>query len=267
VLRPRIGHALRGAVVAGAVLLLAACSSSQPGPTAPSSAAQAVVTATPTPTVAVTPTPTPTATSTPTPTFDATAHSLDDPTSIWVVVDKQRPLQPKTYVPSDLVTPAVPHTNVPQLRRVAAAALVTMFTAAKRDGVTLYSLSAYRSYATQTSIFDRNLQRLGRATTLDLTAKPGYSEHQTGLADDLGDGTSCDLAVCFESHPAAKWLSAHSWRYGWVLRYPLGYTRITGIQTEPWHFRYIGKAAAKQMHFSGVQTLEEFFHLPPSPDY
>ena len=272
-LRPTIRRVLRGAGAVAAVLALAACSAPTAAPTAPSSGsastAQAVHTVPPTRS----------ATPTPTPAFDRSAHSLDDPTSIWVVVDKKRPLQPKTYVPADLVTPAVPHTNVPQLRRVAAAALITMFGAAKRDGITLYSLSAYRSYATQTSIFNRNLQQLGRATTLGLTAKPGYSEHQTGLADDLGDGTSCDLAVCFESHPAAKWLAKNSWRYGWILRYPLGYTKVTGIQTEPWHFRYIGKAAAKQMqllysnifltavNLLGIWAVEQVFHLPDSPDY
>lgn len=243
------------------MVLLAGCSTPQTVPTAPTSgsasAAQAVRTAAPT----ASPSPTPT------PAFDRSAHSLDDPTSIWVVVDKKRPLHPKTSVPADLVTPAVPHTNVPQLRKVAASALVTMFAAAKRDGITLYSLSAYRSFSTQKSIFDRNLLQLGRTTTLGLTAKPGYSEHQTGLADDLGDGTSCDLAVCFESHPAAKWLAANSWRYGWILRYPLGYTKVTGIQTEPWHFRYVGTPLATRMHTTGVKTLEQFFGLPNSPDY
>ena len=263
-LRPPIGRVVRVGLAIAAVLLLAACSSPQPTPTSPAavptsgspSASATAVVSTPTPT----PTPTPSG-------FDRTAHSLDNPTSIWVVVDKQRPLQPKTYVPSDLVTPDVPHTNVPQLRRVASHALVKMFDGAKQDGITLYSLSAYRSFATQTSIFDRNTQQLGSATTLKLTAKPGYSEHQTGLADDLGDGTSCDLAVCFESHPAAKWLLADSWRYGWILRYPLGYTDVTGIQTEPWHFRYIGIPAATEMHRTGVKTLEQFFGLPDSADY
>jgi zinc D-Ala-D-Ala carboxypeptidase len=258
---------LRAAAAVLAALALAGCTAQQSAPTAPSSGAastaQAVRTASPSAT--------PTASSTPAPSraagFDFSAHSLDDPTSIWVVVDKKRPLQPKTYVPADLVTPDVPHTNVPQLRRVAATALETMFAGAKQDGITLVSLSAYRSYTTQKSIFERNLASLGRATTLNLTAKPGYSEHQTGLADDLGDGSSCDLQVCFESHPAAKWLAANSWRYGWVLRYPLGYTRITGIQTEPWHFRYVGKAVAAEMHRTGVKTLEQFFSLPPSPDY
>ncbi|WP_375387095.1 D-alanyl-D-alanine carboxypeptidase family protein [uncultured Amnibacterium sp.] len=276
----------RAFCAAALLLMLAGCTSQQPGPgSVPSSTASsgAAGGATPASTAPTSLAPSASAgsatslqaattpakpASTPKPSgFDFSARSLDDPTSLWVVVDKRRPLRPRTYVPPDLVTPQVPHTNVPQLRKVAATALVTMFAAAKRDGVTLYSLSAYRSYATQKSIFDRNLASLGRATTLNLTAKPGYSEHQTGLADDLGDGSSCDLQVCFESHRAAKWLAANSWRYGWVLRYPLGYTRITGIQTEPWHFRYIGTPAATEMHRTGVKTLEQFFGLPASPDY
>lgn len=252
-------------MVAAAVSLavLAGCSAPAPAsgsasgsaPAAPASVSPASPIASPRPTAAA-------ASS-----FDREARSIDDPASLWVVVNKRRPLRQRTSVPPDLVTPAVPHTNVPRLRKAAASALTTMFAAAKRDGVTLVSLSAYRSYASQKAIFERNLRRLGSAKTLNLTAKPGYSEHQTGLADDLGDGTSCDLQVCFESHAAARWLAAHSWRYGWILRYPLGLTRITGIQTEPWHFRYVGKPLAAEMHRTGARTLEQFFHLPPAPSY
>jgi D-alanyl-D-alanine carboxypeptidase len=263
------------------VLALTGCSSAVPAPPVPqapvpdprgATAPVQPVRSISTPTAPSTSTtrssaPTPTPTSSPTSTFDRAKHSIDDPGSIWVVVDKHRPLQPKSYVPPDLVIPAVPHTNVPQLRKVAAAALVRMFAAAKQDGVALVSLSAYRSSTSQRSIFDRNVASLGRATTLKLTAKPGFSEHQTGLADDLGDGTSCDLQVCFESHPAAKWLTANAWRYGFIQRYPLGYTKITGIQVEPWHFRYVGASLAKQMRRTGVKTLEQFFDLPAAPDY
>jgi D-alanyl-D-alanine carboxypeptidase len=201
------------------------------------------------------------------PGFDRSKHSIDDPGSIWVVVDKRRPLESKRWVPPDLVTPAVRHTNVPQLRRVAAAALTRMFAAASEDGVTLVSLSAYRSAAMQRSIFDRNTAVLGRAVTLQLTAEPGFSEHQTGLADDLGDGSGCDLQTCFESHPAARWLTAHAWQYGFIQRYPEGYTHITGIQEEPWHFRYVGGSLAREMRETGVKTLEQFFGLPAAPDY
>ena len=267
--RVRSSRVAGGVLVGATLLALAGCTSPTPEPAVAASGATSITraarTATP-PAASATP-PGMQPTSKATSGFDRTAHSLNDPRSIWVVVDKQRPLRPKSWIPQDLVTPALPHTNVPQLRRPAGTALVTMFAAAKRDGVTLVSLSAYRSYATQQSIFNRNIASLGRAKTLQLTAKPGYSEHQTGLADDLGDGGSCDLQVCFESHRAAKWLSANSWRYGFIQRYPLGYTKITGIQVEPWHFRYIGTSLAGEMRRTGVKTLEQFFYLPPSPDY
>lgn len=252
-----------GGVALAVLLALTGCgASSAPSAAIPSAAAVSAPSARSTPAPSSAP-----SSSAATAGFDRSQHSLDDPSSIWVVVDKQRPLQPKSWVPPDLVTPAVPHTNVPQLRRVAADALTRMFAAARKDGVPLVSLSAYRSFATQQSIFARNVRTLGRATTLQLTAEPGYSEHQTGLADDLGDGSSCDLQVCFESHPAARWLTEHAWQYGFIQRYPLGYTHITGIQVEPWHFRYIGVPAARRMRDTGVKTLEQFFGLPAAPDY
>lgn len=272
--RPLTGRPARAVAATLAVLLLAGCSTARTsdGPAPATGGVAAGVPATPTvraPVSAATGAAPVTATppSTTASTFDRRAHSIDSPSSIWVVVDKRRPLRPKSWVPPDLVVPAVPHTNVPQLRKVAQPALVRMFAAAKRDGITLVSLSAYRSSATQRSIFDRNLAALGRETTLKLTAKPGFSEHQTGLADDIGDGSACDLQVCFESRPAARWLSANSWRYGFIQRYPPGATHITGIQVEPWHFRYVGKSLAREMRRTGVNTLERFFRLPPAPTY
>jgi zinc D-Ala-D-Ala carboxypeptidase len=257
-----IGHLLRAAAVGAAVLTLAGCSALA----SPSSPGDTPV---PEPTGFSTPAARPsTPVATPTPTFDRAQRSIDDPASLWVIVDKQRPLQPKSWIPPDLVTPDVPHTNVPQLRRAAAAALVRMIAAAKADGVGVVSQSAYRPYTTQKSIFERNLASLGETKTLQLTAKPGYSEHQTGLADDLGDASGrCGLATCFATTPAGGWLKANAWRYGWVLRYPKGYKAVTGIQWEPWHFRYVGKALAAEVHRTGTPTLEQFFGLPDAPDY
>lgn len=203
-----------------------------------------------------------------TPAFDLSRHSLDDPRSIWVVVDKQRPLRPKSWVPEDLVAPRVPHTNAPLLRKPAARALERMVAAAKEDGVGIVSLSAYRAYTVQKSIYDRNLASMGRAATERLTARPGYSEHQTGLADDLGDSSGrCPIQACFGTTPAGRWLDADSWRYGFILRYPAGQQAVTGIQSEPWHFRYVGTALAEHMHATHQPLLERVFDLPDSPDY
>ena len=253
---------LGAAVAAGAGAVLAGCSATDRGRAAPPSAGPAPLPTGESTASAPPPTSGPTATA-----FDRSAHSVDDPRSIWVVVDKRRPLQPQSWVPPDLVTPDVPHTNPPRLRRAAARALERMFADAGTDGITLVSLSAFRSFATQRAIFDRNVEQLGLTTTLGLSAKAGFSEHQTGLADDIGDGGPADLSVAFEKRPAAGWLTATSWRYGFVQRYPPGLTAITGIQVEPWHFRYIGKPAAREMHRTRTRTLEQFFDLPPSPDY
>ncbi|MDH2443570.1 M15 family metallopeptidase [Amnibacterium sp. CER49] len=198
----------------------------------------------------------------------APSLSLTDPTSLWVVVNKTHPLNPKDYVPPDLVDVPVPHTNAPQLRKEASDAVVTMFDAAKRDGLDLASNSAYRAYTYQVSIYDTDVNDMGKAAADKLTARPGYSEHQTGLAIDIGAASgNCSLAACFETTPEGRWLAAHAWQYGFLLRYPKGLTSITGYDFEPWHYRYIGTDLAKRMHDSGVKTLEQEFGLGPAPDY
>jgi D-alanyl-D-alanine carboxypeptidase len=256
------GPLLKAGAVAAAVLALAGCSALA-SPASPGDTPQPAPTGFHT--LVARPT---TPAASPTPSFDRAQRSIDDPASLWVVVDKRRPLQPRSWIPPDLVTPDVPHTNPPLLRRAAAAALVRMVAAAKADGVGVTSLSAYRPYTSQQRIFERNLATLGEATTLRLTAKPGYSEHQTGLADDLGDASGrCGIATCFATTPAGRWLEANAWRYGWVLRYPKGDEAVTGIQWEPWHFRYVGKALAAELHRTGVPTLEQLFGLPAAPDY
>ncbi|PDQ36480.1 MAG: hypothetical protein B5766_00610 [Candidatus Lumbricidophila eiseniae] len=192
--------------------------------------------------------------------FDRSTHSLDDTTSIWVVVNKTRPLNPLMFVPSDLVDVPVPHTWAPQLRKEASDAVVTMFSAATSEAqLTLASNSAYRSYSAQQSVYT------GDDTT---TARPGFSEHQTGLAIDIGAKSGiCSLSVCFAQTKEGIWLRDNAWKYGFILRYPADKTLITGYSYEPWHFRYVGVALSTQMHNTATETLEEFFELPAAPDY
>lgn len=260
---------LRVAVAAGlAVAALTACSG-EPAPSRGTVSTVAASTAAPTaPRSSATSRPAPTPSPSATRGFDLRQHSIDDPGSIWVVVDKRRPLSPKSWVPRDLVQPAVPHTNVPRLRKPAAAALERMVSAARRDGVGVVSLSAYRAYTMQRSIYERNVASMGKAATERLTARPGYSEHQTGLADDLGDASGrCPIAACFATTPAGRWLAANAWRYGWILRYPKGEQAVTGIQWEPWHYRWVGTGLSKHMHATRQTLLERVFDLPSSPDY
>lgn len=221
------------------------------------------------PSPSTTPSPTPPAAPSADPEFDRGARSIDDPASVWVVVNKARPLVPVDYVPSDLVSAPVPATNPPTLRAEAADALVAMFDAARAEaGITLQSQSAYRSYTTQQSIFSDRLAREGRERTERFSARPGYSEHQTGLAVDIGlPSGECAFDACFGDTTAGIWLVDNAHRFGFLLRYPDGLQPIVGFGYEPWHFRYIGPELAGEMHVQGIATLEEFFGLPAAPDY
>ncbi|SDY67804.1 D-Ala-D-Ala carboxypeptidase. Metallo peptidase. MEROPS family M15B [Herbiconiux ginsengi] len=220
------------------------------------------------PAPAFTPEPTP-----PPAAFDKAALSIDDPTSPWVVVNKLRPLQNGAdYVPPDLVDlPAdMPNPNGYQMRADAAASLEEMFHAALNEiGVQLVAQSGYRSYSVQVSAYDYYVNQLGTAGADLTSARPGYSEHQTGMAMDILDtvsGCSTD-GRCFADTTAGQWLAANAYRFGWVLRYPDGSTPVTGYEFEPWHYRWVGVPLATEMHTTGVSTLEEFFGLPAAPDY
>ncbi len=193
-------------------------------------------------------------------TFDRAAHSIDDPASIWVVVNKLRPLNPTDYVPADLVDVPVPHTWDPLLRQEASDAIVAMFDAAANEaGLSLASNSAYRSYSAQQSIYSGD----------DLsTARPGFSEHQTGLTMDIGaESGECSLNACFGETAEGIWLRDNAYRFGFILRYPADKTPVTGYEYEPWHFRYVGVDLATEMRETGFTTLEEFFQLPAAPEY
>jgi D-alanyl-D-alanine carboxypeptidase len=216
----------------------------------------------------VTPTPTPTPVPT-APQFNKNAKSITDPNSIWVVVNKLRPLNPKTYSPPDIVTVPVAHNNPAQMRKVAADALVAMFAAGKNAGAgSMQVQSSWRPYSTQVSVYNGWVASLGKQQADRQSARPGYSEHQTGLAVDISPvPLRCALAACFGTTSQGKWLAANAWKYGYLLRYPADKTKITGYEYEPWHFRYIGVALSTEMHKEGVKTLEEFFGLPAAPDY
>jgi D-alanyl-D-alanine carboxypeptidase len=241
-------------LIAGSAVVIGAVAGAEPG--GGGSGAASGTTETPTPRPAPAAPPPPASVDT----FDRAARSLDDPTSIWVVVNKLRPLNPQDYEPSDLVEVPVEFTNEPLLRREASDAVLAMFQAAFEEaGLELASNSAYRSYSAQENVYDGD----------DLTtARPGYSEHQTGLTIDIGPlSGECSLNECFGETPEGIWLRDNSWRFGFILRYPADKHAVTGYQFEPWHLRYVGVELAAEMRTSGVTTLEEFFGLPPAPAY
>jgi len=206
--------------------------------------------------------------------FNKKAYSLTDPNSIWIVVNKQRPLNPKTYAPNDLVTPAIPmRANITdtekQVRRATASALETMTAKAKTEGFGFNLQSGYRSYDFQVNLYDRYVSEQGKTVADTQSARPGYSEHQTGLAADLGSVShpECDVEDCFGDTPEGKWLVANAYKFGFIIRYPENLNAITGYIYEPWHVRYVGVDLATEMHKQGVLTLEQFFGLPAAPAY
>lgn len=263
-----------------AAALLASCSSASPDASASRTPSESPVSAGPTPSPqagSAEPEPesspaeteeAPPASPTP-PAFDATARSIDDPSSLWVVSDKLRPLDPVDYAPTDLVTPDVASQNPPTLRAEVAAAVVEMFAAGEAEGAGAFQVqSAYRSYALQVDVYGGYVQREGQAAADAQSARPGFSEHQTGLALDISPiPLSCPLKACFGDTTQGRWLADNAWRFGFLLRYPVDKVEVTGFMYEPWHFRYIGPELATEMHETGVTTLEEFFGLPAAPDY
>lgn len=206
--------------------------------------------------------------------FDINKYSIDDPKSLWIVVNKSRPLRNIDYVPQNLVLPNYKNPNIynPKhqvLDARAADAMVEMAAAASAAGVgNLVLSSTYRSFVSQTQVHNQFISRLGLTGGEALAARPGYSEHQTGLAADIVTPSEGCLALpCYASTAAGEWLAANAYKYGWVLRYPSEMTFQTGYHFEPWHYRYVGKELAAYMHDNKLSTLEEVFNLPYSPDY
>ncbi len=127
--------------------------------------------------------------------------------------------------------------------------------AAAQEGLNIYLSSGFRSYDYQAQIYNNYCARDGQAAADTYSARPGYSEHQTGLAIDVNQ-----IDDSFIGTPEAIWLENHCHEFGFILRYPQGKQDITGYQYESWHIRYVGTDLATQIHASGL-TLEEYFGI------
>ena len=174
------------------------------------------------------------------------------PESLRCLVNKMRPFAQKDWAPSDLVD-----FEGQQLRAEAAQAARTMMDAAKAEGVTLTVSSAYRSYAVQQQTYQHWVSVNGQKVADQLSARPGYSEHQTGGR----------LEECYEDTRAGRWLAKNAQNYGFILRFPKGQQAVTGYLFEPWHYRYLGKDLTARYVASGANTLEEFLGTGAAPDY
>ena len=151
--------------------------------------------------------------------------------------------------------------NPGKLDKVVSDAAAKMYAAAKKEkGYNMWGQSQFRSYQTQKSIYDKYVARDGKTAADTYSARPGYSEHQTGLAFDVCSDSQPCITSGFNNTPQAKWLSANAWKYGFILRYVDGKTNETGYKYESWHFRYVGSELAEKLYNNGDWiTMESYF--------
>ena len=135
-------------------------------------------------------------------------------------------------------------------------AFYEMQSAASLDGISLFVASGFRSYEYQEDLYNAYVKRDGKEAADTYSARPGYSEHQTGLAADINAADSS-----FDDTEEAKWLAENCYKYGFIIRFPKGKEQYTGYIYESWHLRYVGKDLAKKIHEAGDISLEEYYNL------
>ena len=168
-----------------------------------------------------------------------------------------------TYIDGILIankTYALPEDYNPGVNQTAKRAFDEMQAAASREGLNIYISSGFRSYEYQAGLYNRYVQNHGKAEADRFSARPGHSEHQTGLAFDLNT-IDDSLAATAEG----KWVAEHCHEYGFIIRYPEGKEHITGYLYEPWHIRYLGVDTATKVYNSG-KTLEEYLGITSEYD-
>lgn len=194
---------------------------------------------------------------------------LDDGSRPWLVVNKQRTIDPVGFRPESLEAPE--SAAAPDLALVpeAAAALDRLVAAAAEAGAGEMAMtSGFRSYDYQETLFASYARQHGTEAAETFSARPGHSEHQTGLAADLvACDPGCGTLGQFGSTDQGRWTAENAWRFGWIVRYEEGRADITGYAPEPWHLRYVGEELAAAYRDGGFHTLEEFFGLPAAPTY
>ncbi len=187
--------------------------------------------------------------------FYENVTTVERPYELLVLVNKYNQL-PQNFTQYNLVNMKREYTindgKQYLLAGVAYEEFVQMAEAAKKEGLSIKTLSAYRTEAYQSGLYNNKIRTNGKVYADSYSARPGFSEHQLGLAVDISSTN-----VSFENSAEFKWLQQHAHEYGYILRYPKGKEWITGYAYEPWHYRYVGAEVAKMIHDEGI-TFEEF---------
>ena len=176
-------------------------------------------------------------------------------------------LQNRQWRASSAFVPAVREAEVKgkvrEMREDAAAALEQMFADCKAEtGGILVTVSGYRSYQTQATLYQRKLNNVNGSYKKadEYVARAGASEHQLGLAMDIGWDEYQGTSDKFPRSKAGKWCTENCWKYGFILRYQEGWDDVTGYKAEEWHFRYVGKEHAARI-YENQMPLEEYLIL------
>ena len=181
-----------------------------------------------------------------------TSTSHNNPASIDVLVNKKHCLVPLSFVPN-----VVSAQGGATISSVALQDYNRMFNDAASAGQPFWVSSSYRSYATQVSTYNHWVSVNGQTVADTVSARPGYSEHQTGLAIDVAAGDR--TLNKFAGTSQYQWFQANAANYGFIQRYYAGFEGVTGYASEEWHYRYVGVAVAKDMQARGVKTLEQYW--------
>lgn len=180
---------------------------------------------------------------------------VDNPDDYLALINKNYQLK-SNYVPNDLESISLKYSNADKyLRKIAKIQFEKLSEDASKLGYRIIAVSAYRDYNYQNELFNYYVDEKGLDYALNCSAKPGHSEHQSGLAVDV-EGSNKDYDN-FEDTKEYTWMKDNAHKYGFILRYPKGKENITGFKFEPWHYRYIGIEAATYLYQNNL-TLEEY---------
>lgn len=188
--------------------------------------------------------------------YDETVNvELTEKNQYYILVNKFYYLD-ENYNPSDIVNTGLSYSYAGnQLREVVYQAFVSMYNSAKESNLNLIINSSYRSYETQKTLYDGRVSSSGVQAADNYAARPGHSEHQTGLAIDIDAFGKEESFVDTEEY---TWMQENAYKFGFILRYPEGKEYLTGYNYEPWHYRYVGVELATKIKDEGI-TFDEYY--------